>query len=397
MKYIVLVGDGMADYPLKELNNKTPLQVANTPNMDFIASNGRNGIAKTIPDNMAAGSDVANLNILGYSPDKYYTGRGPLEAANMDLDLKANDIAFRCNLITIENDLIKDYSAGHISNEESKILIDSLNEELSTPEIKFYSGVSYRHILVVKNSLVESAKTTPPHDAIGSPIEKNYPTGDNGILVDLIKKSKSILEKHPINLERIKNNKNPANLIWMWGQGKKPNLQSFENKYKIKGSMISAVDLLKGIAKYIGLTPIEVPNATGYFDTNYIGKAEYALKSLDFPLKDFVYVHVEAPDEAGHIANLELKIKAIEDFDEKVVGTILDNNLEGYKIMLLPDHYTPISVKTHTKDPVPFAIYSNSENNADEVKCYDEYSAKKGYFGMVSEASTLLARLMNKS
>lgn len=382
----------MADYPLKELNNKTPLQVANTPNMDFIALAGRNGIAKTIPDNMASGSDVANLNILGYSPDKYYTGRGPLEAANMDLDLKENDIAFRCNLITIENDLIKDYSAGHISSEESKILINSLNEKLSTHDIKFYSGVSYRHILVVKNNLVEYAKTTPPHDAIGSTIEKNYPTGDNGILVDLIKKSKPILEKELINLERIKNNKNPANLIWMWGQGKRPNLQSFESKYKIKGSMISAVDLLKGIAKYIGLTPIEVPGATAYLDTNYIGKAEYALKSLEE--KDFVYVHVEAPDEAGHIGNIELKIKAIEDFDEKVVGTILDNNLEEYKIMLLPDHYTPISVKTHTKDPVPFAIYSNSENNADEVKCYDEYSAKKGYFGLVSEASTLLARLM---
>ncbi len=380
MKYIVLVGDGMADYPVPELGDLTPLQAANIPNMDFIAKHGRCGVARTVPDNMPAGSDVANLSILGYDPAKYYSGRGPLEAASIGVTLSKNDIAFRCNLITEKDGMLADYSAGHISSEEAHILIEAIDRELGN-SCKFRAGVSYRHLLVTEKG--EEAQCTPPHDVVGQSIDDVLPKGkDSEILIDLIMASRPILESHEVNMKRKKNGKAPANLIWPWGQGKAPSMPFFRSSYGISGSIISAVDLLKGIGKYAGLEIVDVPGATGYLDTNFTGKAAYALKSLEE--RDFVLVHVEAPDEAGHLGNIEAKIKAIEDFDEKVVGGILNEagRFGDYRIMVLPDHPTPVSMKTHTREPVPFAIYSSSES-ADYVDRFDESAAKEGIFGLV--------------
>lgn len=388
MKYIVLVGDGMADYAVPELDNLTPLEAANIPNMDFIAKHGRCGVAKTVPDSMPAGSDVANLSILGYDPAKYYSGRGPLEAGSIGIELEKDDIAFRCNLITEKEGAIVDYSAGHISSEEARILIEALAGEL---DAKLYAGVSYRHLLVMK--LGEKAVCTPPHDIVGQQMDDFLPKGEgSGVLINLIRASKPILEKHEINMKRKKDGKNMANLIWLWGQGKAPNMPLFEELYRASGSIISAVDLLKGIGKYAGLDIINVPGATGYLDTNFAGKAAYALDSLKD--HDFVMVHVEAPDEAAHMGNIEAKIKAIEDFDEKVVGGML-NELAAfgeYRILVLPDHFTPVSVRTHTREPVPFAIYSSTES-ADYVKKFDESAAKEGVFGFL-EGHRLMGLMM---
>ncbi len=379
MKYIVLVGDGMADYPVPELGNLTPLQAANIPNMDFIAKHGRCGIAKTVPDNMPAGSDVANLSIMGYDPARYYSGRGPLEAASIGVPLGKDDIAFRCNLITEKDGMLADYSAGHISSEEARELIDAVDNELGGKDCRFHAGVSYRHLLVMKKG--EKAECTPPHDAVGQPVQDVLPRGeDSEMLIDFIKSSKPVLEKHEVNLKRKKIGKNIANLIWPWGQGKAPDMPRFKDLYGISGSIISAVDLLKGIGKYAGLDIINVPGATGYLDTNFSGKAAYALESLKE--RDFVLVHVEAPDEAGHMGNIEAKVRAIEDFDEKVVGGMLNELTGEYRILVLPDHPTPISVRTHTAEPVPFAIYSSSES-ADYVDRFDEFAAQEGVFGLV--------------
>ncbi len=380
MKYIVLVGDGMADYPIPELGGLTPLQAADTPNMDFIAKHGKCGLAKTVPDDMPPGSDVANLSIMGYDPQKYYSGRGPLEAASIGIDLQKDEIAFRCNLITEKNGLLADYSCGHISSEEAGILIKAVDKELGK-SCRFYAGVSYRHLLVMKQG--ENAQCTPPHDVVGQSIEDVMPHGESSeFLISLIRDSKSILENHEVNNKRKKAGKNIANLIWPWGQGKAPDMPLFNNMFGVCGSIISAVDLLKGIGKYAGLNIIEVPGATGYLDTNFSGKAQYALASLKE--RDFVLVHVEAPDEAGHMGNIEAKIKAISDFDEKVVGGML-NELGGFgdfKVMVLPDHPTPISIRTHTREPVPFAVYSSTER-ADYVGRYDEFAAKEGIFGIM--------------
>jgi len=390
MKYIVLVGDGMADYPIPELGGITPLAAANIPNMDFIAKHGKCGVAKTIPENMPAGSDVANLSIMGYDPAQYYSGRGPLEAASIGINLEKDDIAFRCNLITEKDGVIADYSAGHISSEEARSLIDAVDKELGN-HIKFHAGVSYRHLLVMKKG--EKAQCTPPHDVVGQSVDDCLPQGeDSEILIALIKASKPILENHKVNMKRRKDGKNIANLIWLWGQGKAPSMPRFAELFGVSGSIISAVDLLKGIGKYAGLDIINVPGATGYLDTNFSGKAAYALRSLKD--HDFVLVHVEAPDEAGHMGNIEAKIKAIEDFDEKVVGGMLNELAGDYRIMVLPDHFTPISVRTHTKEPVPFAIYSSTES-ADYVDRFDELAAKEGVFGLV-EGHRLMNLLIKK-
>jgi len=380
MKYIVLVGDGMADYPLEELNGKTPLQAARTPNMDFIASNGKNGVVRTVPRGMAPGSDVANLSILGYDPRKYYPGRGPLEAASMGVSLGKGEVAFRCNLVTVKNGVLIDYSAGHISSEEARTLIEYLDEKLDG-NARFYPGVSYRHILVLKGG--EDAACTPPHDIVGRSIEEYLPMDrDAEILRRLMHDSAHLLECHEVNEKRKREGKNPANMIWPWGPGRSPNMPSFEEKFGVRGSVIAAVDLIKGIGKCIGLKVIDVPGATGYLDTNYEGKADYALKSL--ANRDFCFVHVEAPDEAGHSGDMEAKIKAIENFDEKVVGRVLRGlkRYDKYRIMVLPDHPTPISIRTHTCDEVPFAIFSPSDAT-DDVKAFDESSARKGALGAV--------------
>jgi 2,3-bisphosphoglycerate-independent phosphoglycerate mutase len=384
MKYIVLVGDGMADYPIPELGGITTLQAANIPNMDFIAKHGKCGVAKTVPENMPAGSDVANLSILGYDPAQYYSGRGPLEAASIGVTLGKDDVAFRCNLITEKDGAIADYSAGHISSEEARSLIEAVDKKLGKHG-KFYAGVSYRHLLVMEKG--EKAQCTPPHDVVGQPVNDHLPKGeDSEILIALIKASKPILENHEVNMKIRKDGKNIANLIWPWGQGRAPNMPRFADLFGVSGSIISAVDLLKGIGKYAGLDIINVPGATGYLDTNFSGKAVYALRSLKD--HDFVLVHVEAPDEAGHMGNIEAKIKAIEDFDEKVVGGMLNELAGEYRIMVLPDHFTPISVRTHTREPVPFAIYSSTES-ADYVDRFDEFAAKEGVFGSVEGHSLM--------
>ncbi|MCL7411838.1 MAG: cofactor-independent phosphoglycerate mutase [Methanosarcinaceae archaeon] len=390
MKYAVLIGDGMADIPMDEFGGKTVLQKANTPNMDYITKNGRAGLAITVPDGMPPGSDIANMSILGYDPKKYYSGRAPLEAASMGISLNNGDVAFRCNLITVKDDIITDYSAGHITSKEAKTLIEAVNSELNTEKIRFYPGISYRHLMVASDDVGIDAECTPPHDVIGEAKENYLPTGkDSELLCELTEASRTILEDHPVNSERVKNGKNPANYIWLWGQGYAPSFTKFEQLYGMTGSIISAVDLLKGIGIYAGLDVIEVPGATGYLDTNYSGKAEYALESLKD--HDFVFVHVEAPDEAGHMGDVNAKITAIEDFDKLVVGRILEYALESDEditILVLPDHPTPISIKTHTSNPVPFAVYSTAGigPDPDGAAKFDEDSAKKGSFGTVYAA-----------
>lgn len=386
MKYIVLVADGMADYPMKELGDRTPLEVAKTPNMDFIAQHGRLGRVKTIPDAMAPGSDVANITIMGYDAHKFYPGRGPLEAANLGIKLEEGDMAFRCNLVTISDGKLLDYSAGHINSKEAAILINFINQKLGTDKIQFYPGVSYRHVMVVKNGVfdgLEGVKCVPPHDITGKSIAENLPKGQNAdFLIKLMQDSTKLLESHEINLVRIDLKENPANMIWLWGQGKNPVMPNFADKYGLKGSIISAVDLLKGMGKIIGFDVINVPGATGYYDTDYKGKANAALRSLEE--KDFVFVHVEAPDEAGHNGDLREKIMAIERFDQMVVGTVLKafKRKKNFRILILPDHATPISLKTHVSDPVCFEIFGKdieargflnySEKEADKSDLYFE-------------------------
>lgn len=387
MKYIIVVGDGMSDYPLEELDGKTPLEVADKPNMDFIARNGSSGLLNTVPEGMTPGSDIANLSLLGYDPKRYYPkGRGPLEAASRGVELEENDIALRCNLITEDDGILRDYSAGHITTEEAKELIQFVDEELGTTEIEFYPGVSYRHLTVMRNSYSDEITYMPPHDIVGERIEENLikaklrvaeKTADvlNGIML----KSREILKNHPINRKRASAGKNLANMVWLWGAGKKPKMPRFKEKFGLTGSLISAVDLLKGIAIIIGLDAIDVPGVTGYTDTNYEGKADYALKTLEE--KDFVYIHVESTDEMGHEGNIDGKIKAIEDIDKRVIGRIL-NSMSGKKfaIAITPDHATPVKTKTHTSDPVPFAIYS-TEKKGDSVEMYSEKSAENGEYG----------------
>lgn len=365
MKYIVIIPDGSADYPLEELGGKTPFQVASTPNMDFLASCGITGAVKTIPAGFPPGSDVANLSILGYDPRVYYTGRAPLEAVSMGLVLSKNDVAFRCNLVTVnfsdkKQIFMEDYSADHITSEEAKILIEEIDKKLGDASLRFYPGVSYRHIMVWKEG-TEDVECTPPHDITGKEISRYMPIGKNAnFLKNLIFKSMEILREHPVNKKRISEGRKPANSIWLWGQGRTPNLPTYQEKYRLAGALISAVNLTRGIGILAGFHIINVPGATGWIDTNYTGKAEYALNALE--RVDFVYLHIEAPDEAGHQGDYKLKIKAIEDIDRIVVGKILEDSpkrFKEFKILLLPDHPTPIKIKTHTPEPVPFVIYDS--------------------------------------
>lgn len=384
MKYIVLIGDGMADYPIRELSGKTPLEVAKIPNMNYIAKNGRVGLVHTIPDGFSPASDVASLSILGYDPSKYYSGRGPLEAANMGIELGPDDVAFRCNLVTVDEEKLVDYSAGHITSKEATTLIKYLDETLGSGQIRFYPGVSYRHLMIVRDKSLKEAllkvNCVPPHDITGWKIKDHLPKGDGAqFLIKLMEDSKSLLSGLEVNKVRLDLNENPANMIWLWGQGVVTNMPKFKDKFGVMGSVISAVDLIKGIGKIIGLSVIKVPGATGYYDTNYQGKAKYALDSLRN--KDFVFVHVEAPDEAGHNGDLRAKIGAIENFDRFVVGTILNRfkKLKNFRILVTPDHVTPISVRTHTTEPVPFAIYGKGVV-PDEIPNYSETAAKNSKF-----------------
>ncbi|MBW2980051.1 cofactor-independent phosphoglycerate mutase [Candidatus Woesearchaeota archaeon] len=389
MKYIIFLGDGMGDYALKELDGKSPLQAARTPNMDWIAAKGRVGRLITIPKGLPPGSDVANLSVLGYDPKECYTGRGPLEAASMGVELSKDDIAFRCNLITEKNGVLNDYSAGHISNEEAAELMRVVQVEFGKPDVEFHNGVSYRHLLVLKNgNFSEKVDCTPPHDVIGDKIAKCLVKAKSGdgektthLLNKMILDSKNILSRHPVNMSRVKNGMNPGNMIWPWSPGKKPSIKSFQELYGIKGAAISAVDIIFGLGVYAGFKPIKVEGATGLYNTNYEGKADACIKALeDF---DLVFVHVEAPDEASHGGDLKLKIKTIEDFDKRLVGRVLKKvDLKKTTIAVLPDHLTPVKVKTHVSEPVPFAIY-NPKARKDSVKFFNEFSAELGSLGTI--------------
>jgi 2,3-bisphosphoglycerate-independent phosphoglycerate mutase len=379
MKYIVLVPDGMADRPLKELDDRTPLESARKPNMDFLVKNGQIGRAAMVPAGMEPASDVANLSILGYDPKKYYSGRGPLEAANMGIALGEFDIAFRCNLITTSGDVMADYSAGHISSKEAQVLIKHIDRHLGKKDtLKFYPGVSYRHLMVLKPDLnynVEDLVKTecvPPHNILGQKISKNLPKGKAAeFLIKLMNDSRPLLEKNEVNKVRIDLKENPANMIWLWGQGRKAALPSFKEKFGVEGSIISAVDLVKGIGKTIGLEAIKVPGATAYYDTDYRAKAQYAINALKD--RDFVFIHVEATDEAGHNGDIREKILAIENFDSQIIGPILKvfKDDKNVRIMLLPDHATPIVIRTHSDEPIPFAIYGR-DITPDRFQAYSE-------------------------
>jgi 2,3-bisphosphoglycerate-independent phosphoglycerate mutase len=378
MKYIVLIGDGMADYPLEELGGKTPLEVAEKPNMDELALKGKLGVMRTIPEGMDADSSIANLSILGYDPKKYYTGRGPLEAGAMGIELGERDVSFRCNLVTERDGVLVDYCAGHITTEESAELLKEMGR-FGLGE--FFPGVSYRHNFVLRDSDI-TVGCTPPHDIVGEPISKHMIGSEGGELGgklnELMLKSKEVLSNHPTNLKRIEEGKNPGNMIWLWGPGKRPKLEPFTEKYGLRGAMISAIILIKGIGAYAGMDFIDVPGATGYYDTNYEGIADFALEALE--RVDFIYIHIEAPDEAGHEGNVEQKVKTIEDLDRRLLGRLLDR-VPRCKIAVLPDHPTPIPVRTHTSEPIPFVVYARGMEG-DGLK-FDEVSAKRGSLGFL--------------
>ncbi|MGZ3534540.1 MAG: cofactor-independent phosphoglycerate mutase [Thermodesulfobacteriota bacterium] len=404
-KYVIIVGDGMADYPVESLGGKTPLMVARTPNMDWMSESGEIGLVRTVPDGFNPGSEVANLSIFGYDPIRYYTGRGPLEAASLGIKLADNDIAFRCNLVTLRfhgnNMVMEDFSAGHITDEEARKVIIDLNKEMATDEIRFYAGVSYRHLMILRNgagkfSNLGKLEIIPPHDIIGREISPFLLQMKEPILT-LVKESQRLLKNHPVNHAREAKGLPPANSIWLWGQGQSPRMITLKERFGLDGYVISAVHLIKGIGILAGLGVLEVPGATGYFDTNYEGKVQYALRGLGE--RDFVYLHVEAPDEAGHMGNLRLKIEAIEAFDEKVVGALLKGmkGFERYKVLVLPDHPTPLSVRTHTADPVPYAMYSSeSETQSAHGKKFDEVSA--GQSGIsIEKGFELIERFLSPS
>jgi len=384
MKYIVILGDGMADYPVAELGNKTPLQAANKPNMDFLAAKGESGLVHTIPPSLPPGSDVANLSVLGYDPEKYYTGRSPLEAISMGVPMDANDVSFRTNLVTLSeadnygDRIMLDHSSDEISTHEASQLIEEVKKHFENDFLTFYTGVSYRHCLLWKDGSTD-LDLTPPHDIVEKKIDSYLPKGRNSeIILEMMQESTHFLTNHPVNKERVRKGLRPANSIWIWGQGRKPAIPSFYQKYGLKGAVISAVDLVKGLGLCAGMESIDIEGATGNFHTNYVGKAEAALNALKNG-KDFVYIHIEAPDECGHRNEIHNKVKSIELIDELVLGTILKGmeEYEDYKILLLPDHATPLSLRTHTHDPVPFALYHKTKESTGAIKSYDEFAAKE--------------------
>ncbi len=383
MKYLVMLCDGMSDEPFAALDNKTPMMKANKPCMDSLAQKGEVGLVKTVQDGMKPGSDVANLAVLGYDAKKYYSGRSPLEAASIGIDLKATDVTFRCNLVTLSDEseyadkTMVDYCADDISTQEAKILIEFIQEKLGNEIFSYYPGVSYRHCLVWNNGIVEGHNLTPPHDITDRPIKEYIPQGDNvSELYDMMKKSYELLKDHPVNLDRIKRGKRPANSIWLWGEGTKPALDSFYSKFGVKGSMISAVDLLKGIAICADMTSVDVDGATGYIDTNFDGKCKAAIEEFKRG-QELVYIHVEAPDECGHRGEAENKVRAIELIDEKILSPVVEflRSYDDFAVLVCPDHPTPLCIKTHSSNPVPYLIYS-SRGEIDGVESFNEDTAK---------------------
>ena len=378
MKYLVLVPDGAADYPLEELDGRTPLQAAATPNMDRLAREGRGGLVRTIPPEQHPGSDVGNLEIFGYDSRVHYSGRAPLEAASMGVPLGEGDVAFRCNLITRDGDILVDYSAGHIGTEEAAELVELIAAELEREGISFHPGVGYRHLMVYGNGPQE-LKSWPPHDIMGQSIAAHLPSGEGaGEIRRLMAEAEPVLAAAEVNRRRVRAGRSPANAIWLWGSGRALRLPGIETRFGVSGGVISAVDLVRGIGVAAGLRVIPVPGITGYLDTNYSGKAEHALAALEGD--DFVYLHVEAPDEAGHNGDAEGKKGAIEDFDGKVVGTLLaglEARGEPARILLAPDHRTPIALRTHSRDPVPFVLWG-AGIEADGMPSYSEAAAEQG-------------------
>lgn len=381
MKYIIVLGDGMADEPIEALNNKTPLEYSNTSTMDKLAKKSEIGLCYTIPEGMSPGSDTANLSVLGYNPREYYTGRSPLEALSIGVDLKSTDIAIRCNIVTVseedvpyEHKIMLDHSSSEISTEDASILLEAVREQLETEDYHFYVGTSYRHLMVWDKGSV--ARLTPPHDILGKEIDTYLP--DDAYLKSMMKKSYDILNNHPINLERAKKGLNKANSIWFWGAGTKPALTDFRSKFGKTAAMISAVDLLKGIAVGANMKVVQVEGADGTLHTNYEGKAMACVKELVDNQFDFVYIHVEAPDEMGHQGNLWNKIKAIEYIDERIVKVVkreLDEKQIDYRMLIMPDHPTPIHLRTHTSDPVPYLLY-DSRNEQNGELLYNEKDAR---------------------
>ena len=387
MKYIIILADGCADEPIKELGNKTPLQAAHTPNIDALCVKSRCGKLITVPSDMPPGSEIANLSVLGYDVKEVFEGRGVLEAASIGVTVNEGELALRCNIICIEDEKIKNHSAGHITTPESAELIKTLQQEMNSDIVKFYPGVSYRHLLIIREGN-KNIHCTPPHDVPGTPFRavlvkaKDNDSGSTAqLLNDLILKSQNILKDHPVNKARIEKGKDPGNSIWMWSPGYKPAMKTYKELYNKSGSIISAVDLLYGIGAYAGLKAIHVEGSTGLYDTNYEGKAKAAVEALKEV--DFVYLHIEASDEAGHEGDFALKTKTLEYLDQRVVKYIVEETAkmkEPVAIAILPDHPTPCSIRTHTHDPVPFMIYHPDEK-ADQVTEYNEFSVENGFFG----------------
>lgn len=385
MKYLVVLADGMADLPIEELGNKTPLEFAKTPCMDALASAGIIGMAKTVPAGMKPGSDVANLAVMGYDPLFCYSGRSPLEALSVGVAMKDTDVVFRCNIVTLseeepyESKTILDHSSGEISTEDANILMDAVRQAFQNDEFKFYTGTSYRHITVWDQG--EILEMEPPHDHLGSVIGEYLP--GNAKFREMMEKSFDVLNNHPLNLERARQGKNKANSLWFWGAGTKPSLQNFRDKTGLNGTMISAVDLLKGIAVGAGMQVAQVEGATGSLDTNYLGKAQAAIKALLDDGQDFVYIHVEAPDEMGHQGNTMHKVQAIEEIDRHILAVVkkaLDEAGEEYRILVLPDHPTPICIRTHTADPVPYILFDSTKNTNRKIAFSEKTAAAAGIY-----------------
>ncbi len=401
MKYIVLLCDGMADRPLEELQGKTPMQLANKPNMDALAAVSEVGLVKTVPDGMSPGSDVANLSVLGYRPKECYTGRSPLEAANIGIELSDDDIAFRCNLVTLsdaavyEDKTMDDYCAGDIHTAEADEIMRTVQEAFGGGEFDFYTGTAYRHCLVWHGGKTKLGTLTPPHDISGRVIGDYLPIEPTAApLYEMMRRSTDLLRDHPVNVSRREKGQNPANAIWLWGYGKRPQLEKFEDRFGVKGAMVSAVDLLKGIARLSDMQVCEVEGATGYLDTNFAGKMEAALEALK--TNDLVYIHVEAPDECGHRGEPQNKVKAIEEIDRQILGPILEKmkTLDDVSIMILPDHPTPLCIRTHSSEPVPYLLYrSNAKQDSGVTTFTEETASSTGNF--VLEGSDMMRKLLN--
>jgi 2,3-bisphosphoglycerate-independent phosphoglycerate mutase len=401
MKYVVVQGDGMADEPIAELGGKTPLEYARTPNLDHMAARGILGLTRTIPRGLPPGSDVGTMSVLGYDPARYHTGRSPIEAASMGVELGPNDVAFRCNLVTLETpdggvEVMRDFAAGHPPTAEAAEIVLDLNRELGREGLEFHPGVSYRHLLVWRNG-EERMRTTPPHDLSDKPVGAAFPQGPGAdVLRDLMERSRRLLAEHRICQARLARGERAPTAIWLWGQGKRPQLPTLHQRFGIDGSVIAAVDLVNGLGVLAGLRRISVPGATGFLDTNFLGKAEYGLRALEE--REFLLLHVEAPDEGGHLGDPQKKVEAIENVDAKVIGPLLEGLRQSagdWRILVMPDHPTPCALKTHTDDPVPFVVYVAADERKPRAltRGYNERDAREqGIF--IPEAHTLLERLL---